>query len=58
MYFAIVQVKSLKVSDAFTPEDSSDKGVLIGVDLKEPEITITLPQEDCIYWIVVDIGSV
>ena len=51
-------MKSLKVSDAFTPEDSSDKGVLIGIDLKEPEITITLPQEDCIYWIVVDIGSV
>ena len=58
LYFAIVQAKSFKVSDVFSSEDSSDKGVLIWVNLKEPEITITVPQEDCICWVVIDVGGI
>ena len=47
----------LTVSDIFASEDSLDKGVLIWIYLKEPEISITVPQEDCIRWVVVDVGG-
>ena len=57
LYFAIVQAKSFEVSDASALKDSSDKGVLVWINLKEPEITITVPQTDCIRWIVRDVGG-
>ena len=51
-------MKSFKISDVFSSKDSSNKGVLIWIYLKEPEVSVTVPQEDCICWIVVDIGGV
>ena len=57
LYFAIVQAKSFKISDVFASKDSSDKGVLVWIYLKEPEICITVPQKYCVCWIVVDVGD-
>ena len=42
----------------FASEDSSGKGVLIWINLKEPEITFAVPQEYCICWIAVDISGI
>ena len=51
-------MKSFEVSDVFALKDSSNKGVLVWINLKEPEITVAIPQEDCICWIVIDVGGV